>query len=437
MLVYSCSQIKTDNMLTFRVEVLKNKQKSDGTYNVKIRMTYKRVVKRLSTSIFVRSTDLTKSFKLKNPKFIKEAEDIVKYYQEVCATLPLETSSYTMDEILEYIKSEQERHKPIDFIQFGKGWLETTEIKGKKNYKSAINAFITYIGQDGITINQVTKELLKGFMRYLLLKRMERVAVLEKQGKRIPSNRMVSLYLTSLRHLFNEAKKEYNDYDRNIIRISNSPFENLEIPKQELTRKRALSAELIRAIWHLPYILNANGKERICPFNLAKDCFILSFCLIGMNSVDLYNCPIQEANAIVYYRTKTADRRLDKAKMKVIIPSILVPLLNKYRDYTGKRLFRFYHSYSSANNFNKAINVGLKEVGKLLKIDDLEYYAARHSWATLAVNSVGIDKYTVHAALNHIDEAMKVTDIYIDRDFKIENEANKKVLQYVFGDEVI
>jgi hypothetical protein len=30
---------------------------------------------------------------------------------------------------------------------------------------------------------------------------------------------------------------------------------------------------------------------------------------------------------------------------------------------------------------------------------------------------------------------MKVTDIYIERDFKIENEANLKVLKYVFGSE--
>ena len=36
----------------------------------------------------------------------------------------------------------------------------------------------------------------------------------------------------------------------------------------------------------------------------------------------------------------------------------------------------------------KRQNIGLKEIGKLLKIDDLEYYAARHSWATLAVNQV-------------------------------------------------
>ena len=88
--------------------------------------------------------------------------------------------------------------------------------------------------------------------------------------------------------------------------------------------------------------------------------------------------------------------------------------------------------YNSANNFNRAINLGLKQIGKILKVDDLEYYAARHSWATLAVNKVGIDKYTVHAALNHIDEAMKVTDIYIERNFKIENDANAKVMKSVF-----
>ena len=75
----------------------------------------------------------------------------------------------------------------------------------------------------------------------------------------------------------------------------------------------------------------------------------------------------------------------------------------------------------------------MKEIGALLNIDDLEYYAARHSWATIAVNKVGIDKYTVHAALNHLDESMKVTDIYIERDFAIENKANAKVMEYVFN----
>ena len=89
--------------------------------------------------------------------------------------------------------------------------------------------------------------------------------------------------------------------------------------------------------------------------------------------------------------------------------------------------------YNTANNLNRAINVGLKEIDKLLKVDNLELYAARHSWATIALNKVGIDKYTVHSALNHVDEAMKVTDIYIERDFISLKQANAKVVKYVFG----
>ena len=421
------------NMLTFKVEIRKNEMKVGGTFNVKIRVTYNREVKRLATHIFVRTEDLTKDFKLKNPKYIKEADRLVRYYEELCMGLPLEASNLTLSDVLDYIQKEKEKNTPIDFIQFCKDWLAATEVKGKRNYQTALNAFIAFLGKDKLNTNQVTKLLMMEFMEYLHKKRAKQVAELQKKGKRIPSNRMVSLYTSSIRHLFNEAKKKYNDYDRNLIRIPNSPFENLVIPKQEATRKRALSAELIKKIWELPYIINANGRERLCPFNLAKDCFILSFCLIGMNSADLYNCSELEDGSITYYRTKTTDRRLDKAKMKVDVLPVLLPLMKKYEDYTQKKVFCFYHLYSTFKNFNRAINLGLKQIGKILKVDDLEYYAARHSWATLAVNKVGIDKYTVHAALNHIDETMKVTDIYIERDFKIENEANRKVIEYVFS----
>ena len=421
-------------MLTIREEIKKGELKSDGTYNVKVRFTLDRKFKRLSTSLFVTSKDLTKSLKLKEGTTVKrEVDKLIHTYQEKCAKLQLEVNHYTLDDILEYLKAERARTQPIDFIQFCKEWLETTGIKGKKNYQSALNSFMSYLGKEHLKTDEVTSQLLNGFKAYLNIKREKQVLQLQKQGKRIPSNRTVSLYLGSIRHLFNEAKKEYNDYDKNIILIPHSPFEHVEVPKQEATRKRALTAETINQILKLPYIINANGKERICPFNLAKDCFILSFCLMGMNSVDLHSCDEIEDNTITYYRSKTTGRRLDRAKMKVDVPSVLLFLMEKYKDYTGKRVFRFYQMYNTANNFNRAINLGLKQIGEMLKVDDLEFYAARHSWATIALNKVGIDKYTVHAALNHVDETMRVTDIYIERDFANENRANAKVVKYVFG----
>ena len=421
-------------MLTIKAEVQRDKQRSDGTYNVKVRFTQDRKVKRLSSSLFVTSKDLTKSFNFKEGTTVKkEVDKLINTYQEKCAKLQLEVNHYTLDDILAFLKSDREQTQPIDFILFCKEWLETTDIKGKKNYQSALNSFISYLGKGHLKTDEVTSQLLNGFKAHLNLKREKQVLQLQKQGKRIPSNRIVSLYLGSIRHLFNEAKKKYNDYDKNIILIPHSPFEHIEVPKQEATRKRALTAEVINQILMLPYICNANGKERNCPFNLAKDCFILSFCLMGMNSVDLHSCDEIEENVITYYRSKTTGRRLDKAKMKVSILPILSSLIKKYKDYTDKKVFRVYQMYNTANNFNRAINAGLKEIGKLLKVDDLEFYAARHSWATIALNKVGIDKYTVHSALNHVDEAMKVTDIYIERDFINENQANAKVIKYVFG----
>lgn len=305
--------------------------------------------------------------------------------------------------------------------------------KGAPNYTTAINALVRFVGKEELDINLITLDFLESFKAFLNKEREIRTKRLMQQGKRIPSNRSLSLYLISIKKLFNEAKKKYNKKEKNLILIPNSPFMELEIPKQEATRKRAISADIIKKLWKLPYKDMKKGYKSTCRYNLAKDCFILSFCLMGINSADLYNATEMEGNTIVYNRTKTKDRRLDKAQMKVDIPRLVLPLVEKYKDKTGKRLFNFYQYYADEKGFNKAINYGLKEIGTILEIDDLEYYAARHSWATIALNKVGIDKYIVHAALNHIDDAMKVTDIYIERDFVNENKANAKVVKYVFG----
>lgn len=420
-------------MLTFKAIIMPHEQKSDKTYNVKIRITYQRQIKRISTSIFVTKDDLTKSFKIKNLSVIKETDDLIREYKNICSKYQVELHHYSIDDIVNLLKEERTRVKSVDFIKFSYEWINTGASKGAKNYKSAVNAFVEYLGSESLDINKITSDMLRGFMDFLIRKREARVEKMKKKGERIPSNRMVSLYLGSIRHLFNLAKKKYNNYDKDVIVVKNSPFEHFEVPKQESARKRALPDDVIQKIYKLPYILNSDGTERICRYNLAKDCFIMSFCLIGMNSADLYNACKLEEGTIIYNRSKTKDRRNDEAMMKVEIPLQLKSLVEKYRDRTGKRVFDFYHSYSNQSSFNRAINKGLKEIGKILKIDDLEYYAARHSWATLAVNKVGIDKYTVHAALNHLDESMKVTDIYIERDFKIENAANRKVVDYVFG----
>ena len=421
-------------MLTIKAEIKRSELKVDGTYNVKIRFTLDRKVKRLSTNLFVTQQDLTKSLKFKEDTSIKrEIDRLVLYYREQCLKLQLDQNHYSLDEIIEFLNGEQEKQQTIDFIKFSREWIASTTIKGAPNYTTAINALVRFVGKEELDINLITLDFLEQFKAFLIGERDARTKKLMQQGKRVTSNRTLSLYLVSIKKLFSEAKRKFNKKDKNLILIPNSPFEDFKIPKQEATRKRAISADIIKKVWKLPYKDMKKGYKSTCRYNLAKDCFILSFCLMGINSADLYNATEMRGNTIIYNRTKTKARRLDGAKMMVDIPKIVQPLIDKYKDSTGKRLFNFHQFYGDEKTFNKAINSGLKEIGSILEVDDLEYYAARHSWATIALNKVGIDKYIVHAALNHIDDSMKVTDIYIERDFVNENKANAKVVKYVFG----
>lgn len=421
-------------MLTINPEIVKIQRQSNECFTVRLRFTLNRKMKRLSTSLFATSKDLTKDFKIRASSPLKqEVNSLIQSYQSKCAKLQIELNNYTIEDIMDYLNGEQQKQQTIDFIRFSREWIASTTIKGAPNYTTAVNALVRFIGKEELDINLITLDFLEQFKAFLNKERNVRTKKLIQQGKRVPSNRSLSLYLVSIKKLFKEAQKKYNKKDKNLILIPNSPFVDFQIPKQEATRKRAIPADIIKNVWKLPYKDMKKGYKATCRYNLAKDCFILSFCLMGINSADLYNATKIDGNTITYYRAKTKDRRLDNAKMMVDIPTIIQPMMDKYRDKTGKRLFNFYQYYCDEKAFNKAINHGLKEIGSILGIDDLEYYAARHSWATIALNKVGIDKYIVHAALNHIDDSMKVTDIYIERDFVNENKANAKVVRYVFG----
>ena len=189
-------------MLTIKAEVLRNKVRNDGTYNVKIRFTKDRVVKRISTDLFATETDLTADFKLKEESLVKqEADRLVLRYRTLFNALHLDSEKYDVNEIVNRLFCKDEADKPIDFIAFCRKWICETSIKGKDNYTTALNSFVRFIGTEELEIKKLTVDLLEDYRDYLIKVRDERVKSMEAAGKRIPSNRCLSLYLTSLRHL--------------------------------------------------------------------------------------------------------------------------------------------------------------------------------------------------------------------------------------------
>lgn len=257
-------------MLTIKAEIKKQEQKLDGTYNVKLRFTLDRKVKRLSTSLFVTNKDLTKDLKIKQTSSIRqEVDSLIRSYQEKCAKLQIELNHYTLDEVMDYLDGERQKQQTIDFIKLSREWIASATIKGAANYTSALNALIRFIGKEELDVNLITLDFLESFKAFLNKEREARTKKLIAQGKRVPSNRSLSLYLVSIKKLFNEAKKKYNRKDKNLILISHSPFEDFAIPKQEATRKRAISTDIIKKIWKLPYKDMKKGYKATCRYNLA------------------------------------------------------------------------------------------------------------------------------------------------------------------------
>ena len=412
---------------TFKAVVYQHHRKSDGTYNVKIRVTHNREKRHISTNVFVQSKDLTRGLKIKNAAVADQLKNEVEQYQRIAATIPpVRAHVMSVDDVLAYINSYEEIHGAfrLDFIKFGYKVAQETQDSGRVGtglyYKCAVNALVRFLQRDHLDIAEVTVKLLEDFCQYLI--NMPARPNREK-GSRAPSS-----YLGAIRILHNKAKERYNDEDAGIIRIPLSPFKRFKVPKPPITRKRSITIEQLQAIMQVK-----DGNTIDSRITTARDVFLLSFGLIGMNSCDLYNAVDYDGERITYKRTKTRSRRADEAKISIKVEPCVRPLVEKYLDHTGKRVFNFYKRYASYQTMNANINRGLKIIGAMasVNVDDLEFYAARHTWATLARNKANIDKATIHEALNHVDEQMRITDIYIDRDYSQQDAANKKVLELV------
>lgn len=412
-------------MATFKAEV--QNKRADGTYNIRIRITHNRETRRLSTHIFVTDADLTRGLKIKNTKVLEQCEELIAKCRNICNDLGYQMTALPIDELVDKIKDRLIGDRfHLDFIQYTRRKAADMNPGTASAYMIMLSALQRFIKRDHLDITEITTAFLRDFEKFIETEPSQRGSnrKTEKKDIKPKSGRAVSAYLACVRAIHNKAKAEFNDEDRGLIRIPFSPFKNYKIKPQPMTRKRGLTPETLQAIIDLPYEDGAASRR-----NLAKDCFILSFAFIGMNSVDMYYAEPAKRKTLVYNRRKTTTRRNDKAEMRVRIDGCLDRLIEKYADPQGKRLFNFYARYATPFNFNKALNTGLKRIGEMLGIEKLEFYAARHSWATIARSSdVGIDKATVHEALNHVDNEMKVTDIYIDRDWSVIWNANKRVL---------
>lgn len=300
----------------------------------------------------------------------------------------------------------------IDFYAEALEHIQTLENSGRAKsaecYRRSLNALAAFIGGSAIPLDCLTHQRLQEFLDCLRLRVSENTA----RG-----------YLCEIRVLYNVVANRHD--------INSNPFKKFNLARHSGRGLRALTSRQIRKI---------AGLQNLPPSEeMARDIFLLSFCLCGVNMCDLFSMAPPTAGRINYERQKTRRRREDSARVSLALHPFAQLLADHWAAADSSPYWlRFHGCYSSESAFLRAINNGLHAVGQRAGLPIvLTSYFARHSWATIARNECNIDIYDISQCLAHVPPAAKVDFTYIREDYFRIDRANALVINKVFHQPVM
>ncbi len=242
-------------------------QADNSKFNVKIRIIYKRKVLYVKTNYYCFKKDfVVKSGKLKksfpNYMFVNEtlSEQILEMERKF-NRLGNKVNDMDIKSLKTFLTNKYAGDP--DFFDYCSKKIENYTSSGRKSYAGShtttSNLLKEYTGKKVLNFSNITYTFLNEFEQHLL-----------DSGTR---KNAVGVYMRNIRSLFNQAINE------DLIEYNMYPFRKYKIPKEQ-TSKRNLSVKTIRVIKGIK--LKDNLEI------VARDVFMLTFYLIGINLKDLY-----------------------------------------------------------------------------------------------------------------------------------------------------
>jgi len=415
--------------VTLRPIIVPGNKRQDGTWPVKIRVTFKGVSRRLPTSLVCYASDLTRSGKIKSPTVLERAGRIVDRMRDAIADLdPFQLEGMDVDAVVQRIRDRLTAQDfQLDFFAFADAFIRETKVGGTaRNYRTALGAFARYLGGEHIDINAITRAMLLDFRQQLdAAPRM----IWDKASRSVvPSSVMPrpqgngSRILARLAHIFQAARDRYNDDDAGRILIPRTPFTGIPKPQPAPEGQRNLGTDIVQRIM--------DAALEGGPHAVALASFVVSFSLMGANIADLYRAaPVEPGGVWEYRRKKTETRRADHALMRVEVPPQLSQFLAVLGAGTSRRwwLPGLRMGKDSHDKVTRVVNRHLDAWAEEQQLPAFTFYAARHSWASIA-RAQGVEKATIDDCLCHKGD-FAVADIYAERAWHLMAAANDKVLR--------
>ncbi len=412
-------------MATVKAVVLPHSKKKDGSFNVKIRVTLNRKSSYIRTQHFLEQSQINKDGTVKDEFLLSIISPVILEYRKKISGLGEKLRFYDAKSLADYLSKPESTE--INIIEFGLkriGYLEEAGRMGSRNdMKKVVNSLRDYFKSDFVAITEINVNMLYEYELFLRSRRtMTRPNqfgdMVEIKSKGLSDMGLYN-HMRDLRILFNDAVEYYNDNKLGEVVIKHKPFQNYKVVAPLPKNKPKLTINDLRRIRGLSVESGSRAEQ-------AKELFMLSFYLRGMNPVDLFKLDrtnlSESTGRLDYYRSKTKGRRRDGAFISLLIPEVATALFGKYIGKLGAR-------YSSSDNFNRALSFGMREIGDELKMENLQFYDARHAFADIARNECGFSKDDVAMALNVKDSSSPAADIYLRKDWSRIDRLQRTVIE--------
>jgi integrase/recombinase XerD len=386
------------------------KPNKEGTFPVKIRVTYKRIRKYYLTGKNLKVNEWNtlrtgKSRALKETReSIENSFSLVRSNVEAIAekggfsfdALNVRLGRAAGDTVNSALKARIQnlkREDQISTMQLSEYLLKTLE---------------TFTSRD-LDFETITVDWLKKYERHLL-----------KNDKGYTT---ISMQMRVIRTLMNQAKRD------GVIKETQYPFgkDKYEI-KEGATIKKALTLDQIRQIFHF-----SDGNETTERY---RDLWIFSYLCNGINIADLVKLKFKDIKDgdICFVRQKTESTSKNRREIRASVSLELQNIIDKWgnKPIPTNYIFPYLNGKEDAEkrqrvtkDLTKRINLRMKKIGEELSIGKITTYTARHSFATVLKRS-GANIAFIGESLGHRD--LKTTESYLASFEKEERQKNAGML---------
>lgn len=378
---------------------------SKGFSPIKLRIVHGGTNTTISTNIYVPQKVFTGDAErivnstYANAKTIN-AEISTLYYKHQNAILELSATGriklMTAADIRMYVENKKDVHSEITFSnEIDKYISQCRAQKTKSLYIYARDMVYEYIKKSNVLFEELNYSTIKSFNIYMTNKGL--------------STNTRGLIMRNIRTIFNEAIRE------ELISPNIYPFRKFSIEKARKEKDPLTLHEMRKIIYS-----NAQGcKKR------ARDLFLLSFMLCGINPCDLYEMPPCK-DKIEFVRRKIKFR--NPLPNHITIQKEALEIIEQYTGET--HLLNFAEKRLNYNTFKQDISRDLRLFGEDIGIK-LYFNRARYTWSTFAAH-LGVSNDVISKAIGHVDNGVTETH-YIDFDWDRVDKANRAVLDYISG----